>query len=77
MIIIFAIPLLLISAPETTHATPLSQAEDSQIYTVESGDWLSKLADRFYDDLLAWPTIWKATNEKSAKDSRFSIIATC
>jgi heat shock protein HslJ len=42
-------------------------------YTVQADDWLSKLADRFYGDVLAYPTIVEATNGQA--DERFANIA--
>jgi hypothetical protein len=49
--------------------------EDGQVYDVKAGDSLRKLADKFFDDPLAWPTIWKATNLKFAEDGSFALIA--
>ena len=31
-------------------------------YTVQADDWLSKLADKFYGDIFAYPAIFEATN---------------
>jgi iron(III) transport system substrate-binding protein len=36
---------------------------------------LSKLAEKSYGDVLAWPVIWRATNAKAAEDSSFAQIA--
>jgi phosphonate transport system substrate-binding protein len=43
-------------------------------YTVQKDDWLSKLADKFYGDLFAWPAIWAGTNAKSETDSSYTRI---
>lgn len=43
-------------------------------YTVEEGDWLSKLADQFFDDILQYPTIVEATNQKNSSDDSFARI---
>lgn len=43
-------------------------------YTVQGDDWLSKLADKFYGDVLAYTTIADATNAKSASDSSYASI---
>jgi len=43
-------------------------------YIVQSGDSLSKLADKFYDDHYAWPAIEEATNDKAEIDKSFNKI---
>ena len=53
-------------------AAPLSQGED---YTVQADDWLSKLAEKFYGDVLAFPAIAEATNAKAAVDNSYAFIA--
>jgi iron(III) transport system substrate-binding protein len=55
-------------------AEPLRQA-GGQEYTVQADDWLSKLAEKNYGDVLAWPVIWKATTAKAAEDDSFAVIA--
>jgi iron(III) transport system substrate-binding protein len=55
-------------------AAPLPQG-GGQEYTVQADDWLSKLAEKNYGDVLAWPVIWKATNAKAAEDESFAAIA--
>lgn len=75
LIITLMTSLSFISANGINRGGPFLQTEDNQIYIVQEGDSLSKLADKFYSDPLAWPTIWVATNNRSEKDSSFSIIA--
>jgi hypothetical protein len=41
---------------------------------VQTGDWLSKLADKFYGDPQAWGVIVDATNAKAASDNTFATI---
>jgi iron(III) transport system substrate-binding protein len=55
-------------------AEPLPQG-GGQEYTVQLDDWLSKLAEKNYGDVLAWPVIWKATTAKAAEDDSFAVIA--
>lgn len=43
--------------------------------TVQADDWLSKLADKFYGDPLAFPAIAEATNQKAATDDSYADIA--
>lgn len=54
-------------------AAPLPQ-EGGEVYVVQADDWLSKVADKFYGDIFAWPAIWLATNAKAAEDDRFTVI---
>jgi len=54
-------------------AAPLPQS-GGEVYTVQADDWLSKLAEKNYGDVLAWPVIWKATNAKSTEDDSFANI---
>ena len=42
---------------------------------VQADDWLSKLADKFYGDALAFPAIFEATNTKAASDDSYAILA--
>ena len=41
---------------------------------VQRDDWLSKLADKFYGDIFAYPVIAEATNAKAAVDESFARI---
>ena len=64
--------LVLILAP-----TPaLAQGDvvcDSDV-TVQADDWLSKIADKFYGNPLAYPAIVDATNNKATVDNSYSAI---
>lgn len=42
-------------------------------YTVQSGDWLSKISEKYLGDVLAYPVIVEATNAQT--DERFADIA--
>ena len=48
--------------------------ETGEEYVVQADDWLSKIADKFYGDILAYPTIVEATNAKAADDDSFAVI---
>ncbi|MBE7552958.1 MAG: extracellular solute-binding protein [Anaerolineales bacterium] len=48
--------------------------EEGQAYTIQADDWLSKLADKFYGDPLAFPAIVEATNSKAATDNAYAEI---
>jgi len=54
-------------------AAPLSQ-EDGMAYIVQKDDWLSKLAEKYLGDMMAYPEIVEATNRKAAEDSSFAQI---
>lgn len=41
---------------------------------VQVDDWLSKLSDKFYGDVLAYPAIFEATNAKAAVDNTYAVI---
>lgn len=43
----------------------------AETYTVQADDWLSKLADRFLGDILAYPAITWSTNQANAVDDSF------
>jgi multiple sugar transport system substrate-binding protein len=57
-------------------AAVLAQEEvvcDSDV-VIQADDWLSKLADKFYGDPLAYPAIAEATNAKAATDDSYATI---
>lgn len=66
MVFLFAL------APVST----LAQAEVAceEDVTVQADDWLSKFADKFYGDPLAFPAIFEATNAKAAVDDSYATI---
>ncbi len=52
-----------------------SGGDDSgQEYIVEKGDSLGRIAEKFYEDPLAYPTIIEGTNKKAEKDHSFKVI---
>ncbi|HRV92236.1 MAG TPA: bifunctional 2',3'-cyclic-nucleotide 2'-phosphodiesterase/3'-nucleotidase [Anaerolineae bacterium] len=65
---------LVLATSGVVSAAPPAQDEDGQEYTVQADDWLSKIADKFYGDVLAYPTIMDATNAKAAEDESFAVI---
>lgn len=65
---------LLLAMPATT-----IQAQDEEIVCelniiVQVDDWLSKLSDKFYGEVLAFPAIAEATNAKAAVDDTYATI---
>ncbi|MFQ5576608.1 MAG: LysM peptidoglycan-binding domain-containing protein, partial [Anaerolineae bacterium] len=43
-------------------------------YTVQAADWLSKLADRYFGTILAYPAIVDATNAAAKTDDSYTKI---
>jgi len=66
--------LTLIVTLQPTWAAPVPQDPGGEAYTVQADDWLSKIADKFYGEALAYPAIVAATNAKAAEDSSFTPI---
>jgi LysM repeat protein len=66
--------MALLAISPITLAAPPGQEGDGEIYTVQAGDWLSKLAEKYYGDPLAFLVIVEATNAKATEDSSFSVI---
>lgn len=63
--------LFLTLAPTATFAQEVDCASD---VVVQADDWLSKIADKEYGDILAYPAIAQATNAKAATDSSYATI---
>jgi tungstate transport system substrate-binding protein len=62
-------------APAAVAAPPLQSAVAcEQEVIVQADDWLSKIAEKVYGDVLAYPAIAEATNAKNAEDSSFAKI---
>ena len=59
------------SVAVTVEGTALDCAED---YTVQADDWLSKIAEKFYGNLLAYPVIFESTNTAAASGD-YDLIA--
>ena len=70
-IVLLLIAILLVIPTASLAAAPTAQGED---YTVQADDWLSKLADKFLGDVLAYPAITNYTNQKNAEDDSYAKI---
>jgi|GEM_PF-2316603 len=55
-------------------AGPPLQAPGGEEYTVQAGDWLSKIAEKYYGESVKYLTIVEATNAKAAEDDSFAAI---
>lgn len=71
LVLAFALSL----APQAVSAAPVLQdVACEQDVVVQADDWLSKLADKFYGDILAYPAIVEATNHQNAVDDTYAKI---
>jgi ABC-type sugar transport system substrate-binding protein len=68
------VAMVLAALPAVASAAPPSPVACEQDYTVALADWLSKLSDLFYGDVLSYPAIVMATNMKAAEDSSYAVI---
>ena len=68
------VAMLLAALPLAALAAPPAPVACEQDYTVALADWLSKLSDLFYGDVLAYPAIALATNMKAAEDASYAVI---
>lgn len=70
-----SIGLLLIfdARPTTLSAQEVKIACESDVI-VQADDWLSKIAEKFFGNVLAFPAIVEATNAKAAEDETYSNI---
>ncbi|MCL4295445.1 MAG: hypothetical protein KJ077_06945 [Anaerolineae bacterium] len=72
-----AVFFLLLGIVLTLAPAALAQAEtfcESDV-VVQADDWLSKIADKFYGDVLAYEAISKATNAIAINDSSYATIS--
>lgn len=67
------VAMLLVAAPVVVAAPP-PQDGGGQDYVVVADDWLSKLAEKFLGDVLAYPAITYYTNQKNAEDESYARI---
>jgi ABC-type glycerol-3-phosphate transport system substrate-binding protein len=73
---ILVIPAILAGmfVPTAFAAPPAQEPTCEQVVTVQAADWLSKLADKYFGNVMAYPVIVEATNQKNAVDSSFARI---
>ena len=58
---VFSLLLLIVGTTSVFAASPSPAMVCEQTYSVQADDWLSKLADKFYGDIYAYPAIVDAT----------------
>ncbi len=66
--------LLLLAITSVTAESPKQIPECAEDYTVQAGDWLSKIAEKTYGDLLAYPLIVDATNFAARSNAKYTAI---
>ena len=66
------VSMLVVFVPVVTAAPPAQAGQD---YVVVKDDWLSKLAEKYLGNVLSYPAIQAATNEKAVADSSYHSIA--
>ncbi|RMF02668.1 MAG: ABC transporter substrate-binding protein [Chloroflexi bacterium] len=66
--------LLLVQVTPTTAQTQPDEIVCKRDVIVQIDDWLSKLSDKFYGDVLAFPAIFEATNAKAKIDDSYATI---
>jgi polar amino acid transport system substrate-binding protein len=71
--IVLVMSLLLAIIPAAALAQEGDQPQ-GQEYTIQQDDWLSKLADKYLGNVLAYDAIVEATNEMAAQDPKFTAI---
>ena len=71
---LFSLLILVVFVLALLPATAVAQ-EGGKSYTVQADDWLSKLAEKEYGNILAYPAIVYYTNFKANTDSSFTKVA--
>ena len=72
---LLAVAAVALLVPLTAWAAPVAQTPAcAETYTVQADDWLSKIADKFLGDSLAYPAITAATNDARTADASFAAI---
>ena len=70
IIFLMTLTVIMIWSPQV-----FAQAPEGQEYVVQADDWLSKIAEKTYGDVLAYRSIVEATNAKVAEDNSFTAIS--
>ncbi len=69
--LIMIVAMLVTFVPVASAAPP---AQAGQEYIISKGDWLSKIAEKYLGNVMAYPAIVDATNKKNATDATFAKI---
>jgi len=74
--VLILVVLLMLATTVQAFAAPPAQdgVVCEQEIVVQADDWLSKIAEKIYGDVFAYPAIAQATNAKNAEDDSFANI---
>ena len=75
---VFMAVLLMMSNVSSIMAAPHSQSQSIicvEDYSVQAGDWLSTIADKYYGDVQAYTVIVHATNMAALEDDKYTPIS--
>jgi len=67
--------LIVSSVPAVQGSVLIQSAACSQDYTVQAGDTISKIAQKYYGDVLGYNVIYNATNVAAQEDDKYTPIA--
>ncbi|GAB4442082.1 MAG: ABC transporter substrate-binding protein [Anaerolineae bacterium] len=70
-VLLFGAALIFSGRPAVAQGLPACEHD----VVVQADDWLSKIADKFYGDVLAFRAIAEATNARAAADNSYATIA--
>lgn len=71
LLIVPLITLCLAGFVSTSNLAAPTRQTDGEQYTVQAGDWLSRIAQKYYGDVNDWQRIVEATNAKATADATF------
>lgn len=74
LLFFMAVSLIFIAAFSLQAINAQESTTDGEVYVVQANDTLSKLADQYFGEILAYPLIVEATNNQAALDSSFARI---
>lgn len=73
-LLVLALFLVIVTSAPAIAAPPQQTPQGGEEYIVQGGDWLSKIAEKYYGEAQQYPTIIEATNAKAAQDPSFATI---
>jgi len=66
--LLISLAIILLTGLMTHQVLAQESPQCDQVYTVQAGDWLSKIAEKYYGDPLAFDRIVAANNTQSSDD---------
>lgn len=74
LFILLGLTLLVAGTTGRVQAVPRAQIPEGEAYIVQAGDWLTKIAEKYYGNAQDYTLIIEATNAQAAQDSSFVTI---